>query len=100
LFRRNGMGPDGFGTSTELKGDQPPAGIVAVSEQHLADVSFGPHYGLKAAVAAGPKSAQQATLQEWLGLEATANRGRPQLIMTLISRCACGPKGEKRPAAA
>ena len=35
--------------------------IVAVSEQHLADVRFGPHYGLKAAVAAGPKSAQQAT---------------------------------------
>ena len=31
--------------------------IVAVSEQHLADVRFGPHYGLKAAVAAGPKSA-------------------------------------------
>jgi hypothetical protein len=25
---------------------------------------------------------QQATLQEWPGLEATANRGRPQLIMT------------------
>jgi len=39
-------------------------------------------------------------LQEWLGLEATANRGRPQLIMTLISECACGPKGEKRTAAA
>ena len=30
--------------------------IVAVSEQHLADVRFGPDYGLKAAVAAGPKS--------------------------------------------
>jgi len=57
LFRRNGIGPD----STELKGDQPPAGIAAVSEQHLGGVSFGPHYGLKAAVAAGPKSAQQAT---------------------------------------
>ncbi len=32
--------------------------IVAVSEQPLADVRFGPHYGLKAAVAAGPKSAK------------------------------------------